>query len=375
MPIELPIPFIFAALPFVLYALRRRGWKFLLAFAAFWVYCLALVDAVLFPLILPQPGVGFTHASRWEQLSHLYYYHGLNLVPLYFGNCWELPHLCRIGIIENILMTVPFGILYPLLHPLPARRIPLLALLVGLATELSQLLTMLLIGSNYRTVDINDTIFNALGVLLGYGLLRLGQNFRYFLPSPAGRGVGGEGRPNPVTFPAQPRYTLQMNPTDPEAFAALYRQHLPAVYRYIYRRVGHAAEAEDLCAQTFTEALDGLLRGRFQPGGNFPAWLFTIARRRAADFYRQRPEGSLDEPSDPEPGLLSALEAREDIRRLQTLLAQLDEEKQELLRLRFSAGLGFAEIALLEGKSEAAVKMSLYRTLNWLREHWEAENE
>jgi hypothetical protein len=34
MPIELPIPFIFAALPFVLYALRRRGWKFLLAFAA-----------------------------------------------------------------------------------------------------------------------------------------------------------------------------------------------------------------------------------------------------------------------------------------------------------------------------------------------------
>ena len=166
-----------------------------------------------------------------------------------------------------------------------------------------------------------------------------------------------------------------MNPTDPEAFAALYRQHLPAVYRYLYRRVGHAAEAEDLTAQTFTEALDGLLRGRFQPGSNFAAWIFTIARRRSADFYRQRPEVPLDEPSDPEPGLLSALEAREDIRRLQTLLAQLDEEKQELLRLRFSAGLGFAEIALLEGRSEAAVKMSVYRTLDWLREHWDAENE
>ncbi len=147
---------------------------------------------MLFPLILPPPGVGFTHASRWEQLSRLYHYHGLNLVPFYFGEyCQELHRACRIGIIENILMTVPFGILYPLLHPLPTSRIPLLALGVGLATELSQLLTMLLIGSNYRTVDINDTIFNALGVLLGYGLLRLGQNFRYFLPSPAGRGVGG----------------------------------------------------------------------------------------------------------------------------------------------------------------------------------------
>lgn len=357
MPVELPIPIILAALPFVLYTLRRRGWKFLLTFAAFWVYCLALVDAVLFPLILPEPGVGFTFASRWEQLGHLYHYHGLNLVPFYFGACWDLPHFCRIGIIENILMTVPFGILYPLLHSIPVRRIPLLALLVGFCTELSQLLTMLLIGSNYRSVDINDTIFNALGVIFGVGLLRLGQRISNF-----------------VTFPAQSRYTLQMNPTDPDAFAQLYRQHLSAVYRYLYRRVGNAAEAEDLTAQTFTEALDAVRRNLFRPDGNFSAFLFTIARRRTADFYRQRPEAPLDEHPDPEPGLLAALEAREDICRLQTLLAQLDEEKQELLRLRFATGLGFAEIALLEGKSEAAVKMSLYRTLNWLREHWEAEN-
>lgn len=357
MPVELPIPIILAALPFVLCALRRRGWKFLLTFAAFWVYLLALVDAVLFPMFPPEPGVGFTFTSRWEQFSHLYHYHGLNLVPFYFGNCWELPHLCRIGIIENILMTVPFGVLYPLLHPIPVRRIPLLALLVGFCTELSQLLTMLLIGSNYRSVDINDTIFNALGVIFGVGLLRLGQRISNF-----------------VTFPALPRYILQMNLTDPDAFAQLYRQHLSAVYRYTYRRVGNAAEAEDLTAQTFTEAFDAVQRNAFRSGGNFPAFLFTIARRRAADFYRQRPEAPLDEHPDPEPGLLAALEAREDICRLQTLLAQLDEEKQELLRLRFAAGLGFAEIALLEGKSEAAVKMSLYRTLDWLREHWEAEN-
>lgn len=368
MPVELPIPIILAALPFVLYTLRRRGWKFLLTFAAFWVYCLALVDAVLFPLILPEPGVGFTHASRWEQLGRLCHYHSLNLVPFYFGEyCQELHRACRIGIIENILMTVPFGILYPLLHSIPVRRIPLLALLVGFCTELSQLLTMLLIGSNYRSVDINDTIFNALGVGIGYSLLRLGlwifDRIKRHFPSFSS-----------VTFSTPTRYTLQMNLTDPEAFAALYRQHLPALYRYFYRRVGNAAEAEDLTAQTFTEALDAVRRNLFRPDGNFSAFLFTIARRRAADFYRQRPEAPLDEHPDPEPGLLAALEAREDICRLQTLLAQLDEEKQELLRLRFAAGLGFAEIALLEGKSEAAVKMSLYRTLNWLREHWEAEN-
>lgn len=136
----------------------------------------------------------------------------------------------------------------------------------------------------------------------------------------------------------------------------------------------NAAEAEDLTAQTFTEAFDAVRRNGFRPETNFPAFLFTIARRRAADFYRQRPQAALTEHPDPKPGLLSALEAREDIQRLKILLAQLDEEKQELLRLRFSAGLSFAEIALLEGKSEAAVKMTLYRALAWLRDHWEADH-
>ncbi|GEM_PF-186334 len=368
MPLDLPLPLLLAPLPFVLYALRRRGWRYLLVRAAFWVYGLALVYAVLLPIYLPEPGIGFTYDSIGAQIDHLIHVHGLNLIPFYFGNsCRELPHLCRTGILENILMTVPFGVLYPLLRPLPARRIPLLALLVGLGTESAQLLVMLLIRSNYRSVDINDTLFNALGVILGYGLLWLGR-----------WGFGKIKRRFPalsdVTFLPPTRYTLQMNPADPQAFAALYRQYLPAVYRYLYRRVGSAAEAEDLTAQTFTEAFDAVGRNLFRPGGNFPAFLFTIARRRAADFHRQRPEAALTEHPDAEPGLLASLEAREDIQRLKTLLTQLDEEKQELLRLRFSAGLSFAEIALLEGKSEAAVKMTLYRTLAWLRDHWEADH-
>ena len=36
--------------------------------------------------------------------------------------------------------------------------------------------------------------------------------------------------------------------------------------------------------------------------------------------------------------------------------------------------LGHLEAALLEGRSEAAVKMELHRALDFLREHWEAEH-
>jgi RNA polymerase sigma-70 factor (ECF subfamily) len=162
--------------------------------------------------------------------------------------------------------------------------------------------------------------------------------------------------------------------TNPEAFTALYRRYLTPVYRYLYRRLGNVHDAEDITAQVFIETLEGLSTNRYQAGSCFSAWLFTIARRRLVDFYRQHPTTSLDEIPSPEPGLFAAIEKTDDLKRLTCLLSELDEEKQELLRLRFSAGLGFAEIALLENRSEAAIKMAFYRVLDWLREHWDAEN-
>ncbi|NMC81133.1 MAG: sigma-70 family RNA polymerase sigma factor [Chloroflexi bacterium] len=161
--------------------------------------------------------------------------------------------------------------------------------------------------------------------------------------------------------------------SDPAAFSALYRRYLTPVYRYLYRRVGNVAEAEDITAQVFIEALEGLMANRYREGGHFSAWLFAIARHRLADFYRQHSPIPLEDPPLPEPGLLAAIEKGDDLRRLAGLLAQLDEERQELLRLRFSAGLSFSEIALLEGRSEAAVKMAFYRTIEFLRAHWEVE--
>ena len=82
----------------------------------------------------------------------------------------------------------------------------------------------------------------------------------------------------------------------------------------------------------------------------------------------------LDDPASAETGLEPEIEKNDDRQHLVKLLAQLEEENQELLRLRFSAGLSFAEIAMLDGRNEAAVKMTIYRSLVWLREHWEVED-
>ncbi len=162
---------------------------------------------------------------------------------------------------------------------------------------------------------------------------------------------------------------------DTEAFASLYRRYATPVYRYLYQRVGNAAEAEDLTSQVFTEALEGLSRYRNQ--GSFAAWLFTIARRKAIDHYRRkRPQVAFDETrdvADPQDELLENAARRENLERVAGLVERLDQKDVELLRLRFAANLSYKEIGALLKKSEAAVKMAVGRVLHRLQKEWEEQ--
>lgn len=157
-----------------------------------------------------------------------------------------------------------------------------------------------------------------------------------------------------------------------EAFTALYRRYVTPLYRYLYHRLGNAKDAEDLTSQVFMEVMDGL--PAYRERGYFSSWLFTIARRRIADLYRQRPMETLEEDTpDLSMDLNLFLEKNETHLHLKQMLEKLDEERRELLRLRFASGLDFSEIASVLGKSEGAVKMSLYRTLQWLKDNWEQQ--
>lgn len=158
---------------------------------------------------------------------------------------------------------------------------------------------------------------------------------------------------------------------DRSAFAALYDRYVARVYRYLYSSIGDAHAAEDATAQVFTEALAGLDGYREQ--GQFAAWLFSIARRRAADHHRRRQHADLgaveDRPADHDP--LSDVVRAEDLRRLVDLVGQLDEEAREILRLRYAGDLTYGEIGRLVGRSEDAVKMAMHRLLRRLHRSWE----
>ncbi len=164
---------------------------------------------------------------------------------------------------------------------------------------------------------------------------------------------------------------------NPEAFVDLYDRYVHRVFRYMLYRTRDEMAAEDLTSQVFLDAINNL--HRLSPRGNFGAWLFTIARRRVADYYRQlRPSISIEESqnppaadADPLKGLIQA----EELKDLEVQIARLNQREREILYLRFAAELSFAEIGLLLGKKENTVKKSFYRLLERLERQMEAEND
>ena len=159
---------------------------------------------------------------------------------------------------------------------------------------------------------------------------------------------------------------------DPVAFGPLYDRYVQPIYRYIYSRVGSAHEAEDITSQTFISAYEAL--GRYQERGQFSAWLFRIAQSKLNDhFRRSRREIGLEEVGEilERADALGVLIRAEELSRMRSLIQHLDEEEQELIRLRYVADLSFVEIADLLGKREDAVKKSVYRLLARLKRQME----
>lgn len=163
---------------------------------------------------------------------------------------------------------------------------------------------------------------------------------------------------------------------DPAAFARLYDRYLLNVYRYLFSKVGERSDAEDLTSQVFLAALEAF--PRYKHKGYFKAWLLSIARHKAADYYRNRPQ---EIAIDLTPGLasdrpqpLEQVIQSDELRCLADMIAQLGEEERELLHLRFAAQLSFSEISHVLKRKESAVKMALYRLLERLEVQLEAKD-
>jgi RNA polymerase sigma-70 factor (ECF subfamily) len=163
---------------------------------------------------------------------------------------------------------------------------------------------------------------------------------------------------------------------DPEAFGVIYHRYVQSVYKYFYHRTWNQHEAEDLTAQTFLAVLEGL--PKYRDNGHFSAWLFSIARRKAADLFRtktKQPVVNISDEIPVESDFLNDIVHSEKLTEIARLFHELPEKDKEIIRLRFVADLSFAEIGRILHRKEGTTKKALYRIVNRMKSKLEEKNE
>jgi RNA polymerase sigma-70 factor (ECF subfamily) len=161
-----------------------------------------------------------------------------------------------------------------------------------------------------------------------------------------------------------------------EAFGILYERYVARIYNYIYYRTGLTTEAEDLTAKVFFRAYNHIGSYR-NTGVPFSAWLYRIAHNLVANWHRdnsRNKEVALeDEPQIIQRGDLpeSSVMKDQQVDSLFSIIRGLTADRQQLLILKFVEQYSNADIGIIMGRSEGAIKSLYHRTLYNLKDELE----
>lgn len=160
---------------------------------------------------------------------------------------------------------------------------------------------------------------------------------------------------------------------DPAALDAFVRTTVDRVHGLLWRMLGHRQDVEDLTQEVYLRAWRALpaYRGEARP----ETWLYRIAINVGRDEIakrqtaRKRDGGEIDPgrhcaPDDPTQRVLRAEEAAV----LEAALAELSEDRREIVVLADIEGLGMDEIGSVLDLPVGTVKSKLFRARELMRE-------
>jgi len=139
---------------------KKKSLVYLLFFTIFYFYLYKALDYTLFQfqslLLLKQfvPDLILNGQAAGRSM---------NLIPL----ITLTPQDLKTSLL-NILLLIPFGLGLPFITDLCMKRIVVIGALFSVTLELLQLLSGLLAKITFRVADVNDVIFNTVGVAIGY---------------------------------------------------------------------------------------------------------------------------------------------------------------------------------------------------------------
>lgn len=159
---------------------------------------------------------------------------------------------------------------------------------------------------------------------------------------------------------------------EPSAFAVIYEHYFPRVYNYIRYRIKDPDITDDLTADTF-EAILANIRSYQSEKGLFVTWAFTIARNTVNSYLRKQRfrnwfpidivRNNASSELEPEQHQLE----HEMHTELLAAIGHLSTRDQDLLALKFGAGLSSSQISQLTGADQNNINVGIYRAARRLQ--------
>lgn len=139
---------------------KRKSFVYLFFFTVFYFYLYKVLD---YTLIQFQSLFLLQHFVPGLMLSGFKDGRSVNLIPLATLTLEDLQTS-----LLNILMMLPFGFGLPFVSNFRFKKVLIVGLLFSIVIEFLQLVTGFMANTTFRVADVNDLIFNTLGVAIGY---------------------------------------------------------------------------------------------------------------------------------------------------------------------------------------------------------------
>ena len=139
---------------------KKKSLVYLIFFTIFYVYLFKVLDYTLFQF---QSLLLLKHFMPDLILNGQTAGKNMNLIPL----VTLTPQDLKTSLL-NILLLVPFGFGLPFITDLRMKKIVVIGALFSIVIEFLQLVTGFIAKITFRIADINDVVFNTVGVAIGY---------------------------------------------------------------------------------------------------------------------------------------------------------------------------------------------------------------
>lgn len=157
------------------------------------------------------------------------------------------------------------------------------------------------------------------------------------------------------------------------AFGRLYDEYIEPIYRFVYLKVSHKADAEDITQQVFLNAWQNVGNYRSQ-GFPFSSWLYKIAHNAVIDYYRiksSRPHIEFETAAEiaAETDIDNEIDKNFELMLIKNAIQKLPPDQQNIVIMKFVEELSNKEVAKILDKTEGAIRVVQHRALKQLKKH------